>query len=328
MRVAAVISRGNKKGKKGKKNFLPFLPFLLFLLPCITQRIYDALYPGVAAMQRNAEIAQRLPVILAPTTSAAELRRREKLLTPGVARRAANVASATRRPWLDANGWRFLRRPAGKFYYELPRGRATLAAAETFAYNADAVLKIDPVDAEDAAKMLDFLKQLPPANLPAIADIGVIDDGTDDVGEVMNLLARRNLLFKVVAAPSPQLRVNIRLGSKEFPRASAANPSDFAQTIRRKLGDENRTLRVYGTEMVICRLVGDGARARLHLLNYSGREVEGLRVRLRSRYGEGAAMAFGFGRVELGDVVNDETATEFSISKMGVYAVVDLPALK
>lgn len=281
-----------------------------------------------AQARRNAEVAQRLPVIFSPAVGEAALRGREKLLTPGVARRAANVASATRRPWLDANGWRFLRRPAGKFYYDLPRGRATLAAAEAFAYNADAVLKIDPADAEDAAKTLAFLKQLPPANLPVIADIGVIDDGSDDVGEVMNLLARRNLLFKIATAPQRQLRVNIRLGSKEYPRASAANPSDFAQMIRRKLGDENRTLRVYGTEMVICRLVGDGARARLHLLNYSGREVEGLRVRLRGRFGESSAMAYGFDRVELGDVINDETATEFSISKMGVYAVVDLQVVK
>jgi hypothetical protein len=299
----------------------------LVLVCCLALTIFAF----AAQAQRKADVAQRLPVIFSPTMSDAELRGREKLLTPGVARRAANVASATRRPWLDANGWRFLRRPAGKFYYELPRGRATLAAAEAFAYNADAVLRIDPADApdqEDAAKMLDFLKQLPPANLPTIADIGVIDDGSDDVGEIMNLLARRNLLFKITRAPSPQLRVNIRLGSKEFPRASAANPSDFAQKIRRKLGDENRTLRVYGTEMVICRLVGDGARARLYLLNYSGREVEGLRVRLRGRYGDGAATAFGFGRVELEDVVNDEAATEFSISKMGVYAVVDLQVVK
>lgn len=287
-----------------------------------------AVFALAAQARQKADVAQRLPVILSPATREAALRGREKLLTPGVARRAANVASATRRPWLDANGWRFLRRPAGKFYYDLPRGRATLAAAESFAYNADAVLKIDPADAEDAAKMLAFLKQLPPANLPTIADIGVIDDGADDTGEVMNLLARRNLLFKIIRAPSPQLRVNIRLGSKEFPRASAANPSDFAQMVRRKLGDENRTLRIYGTEMVICRLTGDSARARLHLLNYSGREIEGLRVRLRGRYGDSDAIAYGFGRVELEDVVTDETATEFSILKMGVYAVINLQVMK
>jgi len=37
---------------------------------------------------------------------------------PRVAGRA-DVASATRRPWIDSNGWRFVRQPTGKFYYDL-----------------------------------------------------------------------------------------------------------------------------------------------------------------------------------------------------------------
>ncbi|MCG3160315.1 MAG: hypothetical protein JMDDDDMK_01384 [Acidobacteria bacterium] len=259
--------------------------------------------------------------------SQAALARREKLLTPRLAGRT-NVASATRRPWIDSNGWRFVRNPAGKFYYELPQGKAAMAMAEAFVYKADAILKIDPADAAEAGAMLAFIKNLPGADYPPIADIGVIDDGSPEMGEVMNLLTRRNLLFKKVAAPSAQLRVNIKLGSKEYPTSDAANPSDFAQKIRRQLGDENRTLRVYGTEIVICRLTGDGSHVRLHLLNYGGRNAESLRVRLRGHYGKGEGSAFGVGRVELEDFVNDETATEFSISKMGVYAVIDLPAMK
>jgi hypothetical protein len=281
---------------------------------------------AAARAQPKPEAPRRLPVIASPALSDAELRKRERLLTPGVSRRAANVASATRRPWLDANGWRMLRRPAAEFYYILPGGRAVLAAAEAFAYNADAVLKIDPADSEETARMLAFLQELPPANLPTVADIGVMDDGSFDVGEVMNLLARRNLLFQIVAEPSPQLRINIKLGSDEFPLETAADPSEFAQMIRQKLGDENRSLRLYGTETTICHLTGDGARARLHVLNYSGREVEGLRVRLRGRYGDGAASVFGLGRTELQDVVREETVTEFTIARMGPYAVVDLPA--
>jgi len=255
--------------------------------------------------------------------SQAELERREKLLTPRIAGRA-NVASATRRPWIDANGWRFVRNPTGRFYYDLPRGKAAMALAEAFAYEADAVLKIDPADLTEAGAMIAFIKNLPGAPRPAIADIGVIDDGSPEMGEVMNLLTRRNLLFKIVSAPAPQLRVNIKLGSKEYPKASAANPSEFAQKIRQQLGDENRSLRVYGTEMVICRLTGDGARARLHMLNYSGREADGLRVRLLGAYRKGEANGLGFGRIEMEDFGADETATEFSISKMGIYAVIDL----
>jgi hypothetical protein len=342
-----------------KKSFLPFLPFLLLLLPCIPQRIYDSF---AAATQRNAEVAQRLPLIYwsqgietapalkqsgveqiaAPPDKAAEwrkaglkvvpmsqveLERREKLLAPRVAGRA-NVASPTQRPWIDANGWRFVRNPSGKFYYELPQGRAAIAAAEAFAYSADAVLKIDPADLEVTAKMLAFLRELPPGNLPVIADIGVIDDGSPTTGEVMNLLTRRNLLFRKVPAPSPRFRVNIKLGSKEYPEAEAADPSAFAQKVRRRLGDENRSLRVYGSEIVICRLTGDGSRVKLHLLNYSGREIDSLRMRLRGKYGQGAVKAFGIENAALEEFVVADGATEFSISKMGVYAVVNLPLAK
>jgi len=253
----------------------------------------------------------------------AEIERREKLLTPRVTGRA-DVASATRRPWIDANGWRFARNPAGKFYYDLPQGKAAMAIAEAFAYNADVVLKIDPADLAEAGAMFAFIKNLTGENYPPVADIGVVDDKSPETGEVMNLLARRNLLFKVVATPAPQFRVNIELGSKEYRRAEAANPSEFAQKIRQRLGDENRSLRVYGTETVICRLTGDGARARLHLLNYGGREIDGLRLRLRGGYGRVDARAFGHGRVDPEDFVKDETATEFSVSGVGIYTVIDL----
>ena len=134
--------------------------------------------------QRRAETAQKLPLIYwtqgietaaalkqagiesfaAPPESVAawrnagftvsalspqELSRREKLLIPRIAGRA-EVASATRRPWIDSNGWHFIRKPAGKFLYDLIEkgtGKAALAIAEAFAYQADAVLKIDPADA-------------------------------------------------------------------------------------------------------------------------------------------------------------------------------------
>jgi hypothetical protein len=259
--------------------------------------------------------------------SQADLERRVKLSTPRVAGRA-NVAAATQRPWIDSNGWRFARESAGKFYYDLPQGKAALAMAEAFVYGADAILKIDPADLADAGKMLTFLKSASGENFPALADIGVVDDGSPEMGEVMNLLTRRNLLFKTETAPSPQFLLNIKFGPQDFSKSDAADPSAFAQKIRARLGDDNRSLRIYGTEIVIGQLSGDGKRARLNLLNYSGRQIEGVRVRLRGGYGKAEASAFGFGRVDLGDVLNDETATEFSLSKLGVYAVVDLSVNK
>jgi hypothetical protein len=256
-----------------------------------------------------------------------DLTSREALPAPGVTARAG-VASPTRAPWIVANGWRFTRQPAGKFRYELPAGKAALAAAEAFAYGADVMLKIDPADAVGVGTLLRFLEQLPPADLPPVADVAVVDDGSAITGEVMNLLARRNLLHAVVTAPSPRFRLNIVIGSREYPAAEAADPSAFALKIRRQLTDEQRALRVYGSEVVIARLTGDGARARLHLINYGGREIEGLRIRLRHAYPVAAAYIPGGGGEPLQDYVVADGATEFTLPRLGVYAVIDLTAAR
>ena len=252
---------------------------------------------------------------------------RERLPAPGFAARA-DLASATRSPWVFASGWRFLRNPKGRFSYDLPKGQAALAAAEAFAYGADAILKIDPADLEALGAMLAFLRQLPPLDAPAVADLGLVDDGSPEVGEVMNLLVRRNLLFRVVGMPSPSFAINVDLGTPEYPRKDAADPSAFALKIRRKLSDEQRAVRVYGSEVVVGRLMGDAGQARLHLLNYGGREILGLRVRVRGAYREGEVFVPGLGRVPLEDFVATEGATEFSLPPMHAYAVVDLKAGK
>src|SRR5262249_18081858 len=154
-------------------------------------------------------------------------------------------------------------------------------------------LRIDPADVSSVGEMLNFLTTLPSVDLPAVADIAIVDDGSATVGEAMNLLARRNLLFEVVRSASPRYRINIQIGAPEYPREAAADPSAFALRIRRQLTDDQRTLRVYGSEVVICRLTGDGRRARLHLINYGARDIEGVRIRLRGAYGSGEAHVAG-----------------------------------
>ena len=78
----------------------------------------------------------------------------------------------------------------------------------------------------------------------------------------------------------------------------------------------------------MARLTGNAARQRLHLLNYAGRIVEGLRVRLLGRW----ALAGAFGAGTTGTAVEDYRleagATEFSLSSMETYAVVDLVAAR
>lgn len=279
-----------------------------------------------SAVQPRAGPTQRWPAIFdARMMNQAALQKREKLLVPRL-RGRAEVASATTRPWIDANGWRFLRSPHGKFYYDLPRGKAALAAAEAFAYNADVILKIDSTDREEAARMLAFVQKLAPVTAPPIADIAVIDDGSREMTEVLNLLVRRNLLFRLTKTPLPQFRINLKLGSKEMPRQAAADPSEFVLRLRRQLTDEARALRIYGSEMVLCRLLGDGSRARLHLLNYSGRQIDNLRVRVRGTYARGKVVSFGVDQLALEDFVVGEGATEFSLPQIDVYTVVDLTA--
>jgi hypothetical protein len=253
----------------------------------------------------------------------ADLAGREALPTPGTTPRPG-VASPTRSPWIVASGWRFIRHPETKYVYDVPAGKAALAAAEAFAYGADAALKVDAADARSLGDMLKFLQALPSVDLPAVADLAIVDDGSAAIGEVMNLLARRNLLFQVVQAASPRFPINITIGTPEYPRDQAADPSAFALKIRRELGDDKRALRVYGSEVVICRLTGDAGRARLHLINYGGRDIEGLRIRLRGTYAPGDAHVSGVGRVPIEDHVVAGGATEFSLARLTTYAVIDL----
>jgi hypothetical protein len=252
---------------------------------------------------------------------------RTKLSAPGL-RSRAEVASASVRPWVNANGWRFLRKPGDRYWGDVPAGRAALAAAEAFAYGADAVLAIDPADLDSAGRMLAFLSSVPDSNLPAAADIAVVDDGSPPVGEILNLMARRNLLFEAVPKEDPHVALNVRIGSKAFPRKEAQNPETFALSVRRTLTDDKRSLRLYGSEVVLARLVRDAGRARLHLLNYGGRPIDGLRVRLLGSWAPGEALVFGQGRQPVEEVVTSGGATEFSLGTLGPYAIVDLTTAK
>jgi len=250
---------------------------------------------------------------------------RTKLQAPGL-RSRAEAASASVRPWVNANGWRFLRKPGDRYWGDVPAGRAALAAAEAFAYGADAVLAIDPADLGTFGQMLAFLSSVPDSSLPPATDVAVVDDGSPPIGEILNLMARRNLLFKVASKEAPDVAMNVRVGSKEFSKKEAQNPEMFALSVRRLLTDEKRSLRLYGSEVVLARLTRDAGHARLHLLNYGGRPIDGLRVRLLGSWVPGEARAFGETRLAVEDLVAADGATEFSLGTIGPYAVVDLRA--
>ena len=248
-----------------------------------------------------------------------------KVIPPTVNYRM-NEASATNAPWIVANGWRFIRRPDGRFFYDVTGRQAALAAAEAYCYGANAIIRTDAAGLKPLAGMLAFLRTITEEPLPPVADIGYIDDGSGASGEVMNLLVRDNLLFQLVAAPDRRLKLNVKLGTKEYPLEHAKNPGTVAHEVRANLTDEKRSVRIYGSQVVVARLTASGDRVRLHLLNYAGanRKVDAIRVRVLGQYAQHHLWLADGAGVELLDYSVEPGATEFTLPELKTYAVVDL----
>lgn len=293
---------------------------LAFVLAAALPGVYWEKGPDSASTLKNAGIsrvvvpAASVPAWKTAGFDAEPAGQREKVPPPGVQFRVSE-ASATRVPWIDANGWRYLRNPGGRYLCQAPAGRAALAAAEAFVYAVDTAVAAQPEDLANFGSLLGLLREIGPDSLPPLVNFGVVDDGSGVTGEAMNLLNRRNLLFRVLKAPDPKLRLNLRVAAAE-----AADPSAFAARIRQKIGDDHRLVRIFGSEVVIARLTGDGRRMRLHLLNYSPRPVDGVRVRLLGRQ-EGARLRALSGA--LTDYEFPAGATEFTVTGIRTYAAVD-----
>jgi hypothetical protein len=248
-----------------------------------------------------------------------------RVLTPSVTFQD-NEASASRAPWVNANGWRFLRQPDGHFYYEAPGSAAVLAAAEAFTYRGRAVIHTDDAGIDSLGRMLEFLKRLGRDDMAPLVNIGFIDDGSSQSGEFMNLLVRRNLLFKVVKQSDPKLDLTVALGTTQYPRSEAGNPSLLAEKVRSNLTDEKRLLRLYGSEVVVGRLAGNSDRARLYLINYRAgkRAVDGMRVRVRGAYPRQEIAEYDAPNPRLMDVTVSSGATEFTLPELKTFGVINL----
>lgn len=249
-----------------------------------------------------------------------------KVQTPSLAAMPANESGATRRQWVNSNGWRFLRNPLGDYVYDAPGDAAALAAAESFMFGAKAVIRTDNDGVAAFGSMLTLLRTLDGPRNPPLGNIGFIDDGTEASAEFMNLLVRRNLLFKVVAKPDPKMAINVKLGAADYPQSEAGQPNLLAERVRDNLTDERRILRIYGNEDIVGRLEGSGGAARLYLLNYGGTKqpVHGVRIRVQGRFPRQKAVIAGDRQPELKDVRVLNGATEFTITKLDTLAVVDL----
>jgi hypothetical protein len=294
---------------------LAVLPGLFWSAPPDTAAaLRKAGIESFSAPNRRIDAWKNQPGFTVTPVSENELKARIQLTPPGIDRKVM-VASATSAPWVDANGWRFRRSPGKEFTSEVPQGRAALAAAEAYAYDAKAIFWIQPVDLDAFGDMLRFLRSIPDRDLPEFADFGFIDDGSENAAEILNLLTRRNLLYKVVRAADPQLKLN-------FPTTSD-DPHLFAAKVREKLTDTQRSLRVYGSEVVLCRLLGNGNDARVHLINYGHNRIDGIRLRVRGTYKRGKIYTMT-PEEQPQDWTTVDGFTEFSIPELGTYAVVDL----
>ena len=271
-------------------------------------------------------LALTLPVLYGNSAQAGDLANTIKLPAPGITFHL-NEASASRVPWINSNGWRFMRQPNAQFSYDVKDNTATLAAAEAFCFHANAIVKTGSSGLGPLGDMQNFLRTLPPAPEQPIADIGFVDDGSDAAAEVMNLLVRDNLMFKIVRSPDPNLKLTVQLGSKEYPLNEAKNPDLMEHKIRANLTDARRLIRIYGTSVVVARVTGTPENCRIHLLNYGsaqGVRVGAFRVRILGRYAKAQLHSFGAPNDQPADYNPEQDATEFTIPELKTYAVVDL----
>lgn len=267
--------------------------------------------------------SEALNKVANPPLAVCDSSERQKVPTPSV-NLQVNVASATRAPWIVANGWRFLRDPGGKYRYETVAGKASLAMAEAFAYDVNAGFKLEAADVDQAARMLTFLRALPEIKLLPIADFAFVDDGSAGSGEAMNLLSRRNLLYAAVKQPDSKFSLNVTPGSADFPAKLIANPAHFAAAVRTKLTDEKRSIRIYGSEVAILRALSHGKAARVHVLNYINRPLDGVRLRIRGTFSKGDLHRPGSPDGPVADLAVDDGFTEFTVPEMNTYGVIDL----
>lgn len=289
--------------------------------PSTAAALRDAHIERIAVPAAQAEAWRSMAGISVQAASTAGL---IKLAAPSVEYRP-DQATASRAPWIQSNGWQLLRTPSSRFYYDAPGRAAGLAAAEAFAYGAEALVHTDATGVKPFAEMLAFLRGLEQFDFPALADIAFQDDGSDTAGEVLNLMLRNNLLVLPVSRADAKAKLNVRLGTAQFPLETAQDPAAMAHLVRSTLGDDRRSLRMYGTQVVLARVTSNGARVRVALLNYDGarRKVDGLHIRILGRFSQPTAAAPG-GPISLTDYTVDDQATEFTLPELVSFAVIDL----
>ncbi|MBS1876533.1 MAG: carbohydrate-binding family 9-like protein [Acidobacteria bacterium] len=244
---------------------------------------------------------------------------------PGVDYQASR-GGATGDPWVDSNLWRESRERARTFVYEVSGPAVPLAVAEAYASGARSYFRLKQADLGAFQATLRFLHEVDAGPMEPRANFGLVDDGSPEMDEIMNLLARRNLLFEPVKSAADWNGVVVKAGSAEFPKELAAEPFKFAAAVRDRIGDDKRLVRVYGSTTTIARLYGTTEHSRLHLIQYGRGVVRGMRIRVMGSYPRVLIASLGQRVTIAEDVVSEGGFTEFTIPEFRTYAIVDLDA--
>lgn len=248
-----------------------------------------------------------------------------KLDAPGVDYQMGR-SGATAAPWIISNLWTLIRDRGKSYVCEAGGNAVALAVAEAQASGAAVYLRVKRGDLESFARAVAFSREHESPPLPPRVNFGLVDDHSGPMDEVMNLLARRNLLYEPVAKASDFPGPVVRIGSGDYTAERASDPYAFAALVRSKIGDAGRLVRLYGTETTLARLEGDERHARLRLIQYGRNAVTGMRVRVLGKYGRVMIASLGARVMPAEDVVTDAGGTEFTIPELRAYAVVDLDA--
>lgn len=235
-----------------------------------------------------------------------------KLPAPGV-RYRMNMAMATSAPWIDSNIWRYIRNSKANYLSDVREKNVALAMVEAFALAVPVQLQTTPAQQKDFDETLAFLKQIPDGPTTPYTDFTLRDDASFPAGEVLNLLSRRNIQYRI----DPQ-STNI-LGAK------MPSPYEHVQQLREKLGDDKRIFRLFGSELTLAYLTRDGKRIRLHLINYGSRPVEHLRLRIQGVFNESQIKThiYRTTAARLQEFTHEAGYTEFTLTALPLYAVLD-----
>jgi len=140
-------------------------------------------------------------------------------------------------------------------------------------------------------------------------------------------MVRDNLLFRILRSPEPGYKLIVQVGSDEYSKEEAKNPDLLVHKIRYNLTDARRTIRIFGTSVVLARVTAHGQHTRIQLLNYGasrGMQVGAFRVHIRGRYQNAQLRSYGDETARIADYSFAAGATEFTVPELKIFAVVDL----